>query len=525
VSLNNLKKDYVVAYDLGTTGNKAALYDYKLNLIYNTNVDYPLYYPEKGFVEQAPKDFWNSMIKTTKEILANSKIEPKNINALICDCQMNSTIPIDKNGDPLMKCISWLDTRAAKTTKTFRKGLVKISGFGIRKLLTFIKITGGAPGTNGKDPISHILWLKKERPEIYDKTFKFLSVKDFILYKCTGAVVTSRDLGNTSWLMNTHPDICDWSEKLLNKLKIDKKKLPKIKTSTEIAGKLSNKAAEQLSLPEKIPVYVGSGDIAAAAIGSGAIMENQIQICLGTADWIGAHTSERKKDLVHYTGSICSAKEDYLCLSKQETGASCLDWWLNIAFKDELTRFKGKTSELYSHLDDLVIESEPGSKGLLFAPWLFGERSPLNDPNVRGGFYNLSLNHERKELLRSLYEGIAFNIKWGLTYIEKLVGKASHIRLMGGGGNSDVWCQILADITNRKIRQVENPSLASARGAAVIALVGLGVLDQFKDAIPLIKTEQNFIPNKETRGMYEQSYEQFLQIYKRNKKMFNALNA
>ena len=349
-------------------------------------------------------------------------------------------------------------------------------------------------------------------------------VKDYVIFKCTKATVTSRDLGNTSWLMNTDPEICNWSDKILDKFDIDKGKLPEIKMSTEIAGKLTKNASDQLGLPQGLPVFVGSGDIVSAAVGSGAILENQIQICLGTADWIGAHTIERKKDLLHYTGSICSAKDDYLCLSKQETGASCLDWLLNTAFKGELKRFEENKAGLYSFLNKLVKETEPGSKDLLFTPWLFGERSPLNDPNVRGGFYNLSLNHERKELLRSVYEGIGFNIKWGLTYIEKLVGEAESIRLMGGGANSEVWCQIIADITNRRINQVENPGLSSARGSAVVALVGLGELNNFKDAIPLINTVNTYVPNKENRSIYDTLYEEYLQVYKRNKDMFEQLN-
>jgi xylulokinase len=388
----------------------------------------------------------------------------------------------------------------------------------------FIRITGGAPGINGKDPISHILWLKKERPDLYNDTFKFLSVKDFIIYKCTNSAVTSRDLGNTSWLMNTDPEICDWSDKILNKFEIDRQKLPKIKLSTEVAGKLNKNAAEQLGLPEGLPVFVGSGDIAAGAIGSGAIAQNKIQICLGTADWIGAHTAERKKDLLHYTGSICSAKDDYLCLSKQETGASCLDWFLKIAFRGELTQFKENKSKLYSHLNQLVKEVEPGSKDLIFTPWLFGERSPLNDPNVRGGFYNLSLNHGRKEMLRAIFEGIGFNIKWGLKYIEKLVGRAESIRVAGGGANSDVWSQILADITNRTIKQVENPGLSSARGSAVVALVGLGGLKGFRKAIPLINTVNTSTPSQKNREIYDTLYHEYLQIYERNKDMFEKLN-
>ncbi|MEJ2251176.1 MAG: FGGY-family carbohydrate kinase [Candidatus Lokiarchaeota archaeon] len=518
-------KKYILTHDLGTTGNKAALFDDKLNLIHKTKFDYPIFYPKKGWAEQDAEDYWNSVIQSTKVLLDEKNIEPSDIQGLIFDCQMNCTIPIDEQGKPLMRAISWLDTRAANVTKKFRKGLIKVSGFGIGNLLRFIKITGGAPGINGKDPISHILWLKEHKSELYQSAFKFLSVKDFIVFRCTGNAITSRDLANTSWLMNTSPEILNWSKKLLSRLDIDINKLPEIKMSTEIAGGLKKDAADILGLNEDIPVIVGSGDISAAAIGSGAITENQIHINLGTADWIAAHVSERKKDLIHYMGSICSAKEMYLCLSKQETGAACLDWFKNQTFQKEIEEFGKESDEIYSLLDSVVKNTNAGAKNLIFTPWLYGERSPLNDSNVRGGFYNLSLDHTRSEMLRSIYEGVALNLKWGMQYLEKLAGKSENVNLIGGGANSDVWCQILADILNRNINKVEEPHLGSAKGSAIIAMVGLGILKDFHEAIPLIKVEKIFQPNKDNRKIYDLLYNEYVKIYKRNKKMFDILNS
>jgi xylulokinase len=519
-----VNNQYIITYDLGTTGNKAALFDFRLNLISQFKVDYPIYYPQKGWAEQEAEDYWNSMNQTTKSLLSDSNIDPEQIKAIICDCQMNCTVPINKNGEALMRCINWLDTRAANITKKFRKGLIKISGFGILKLLRFVKITGGAPGVNGKDPISHILWIKEKRPQIYQDTYKFLSVKDYVLYKCTNNAVTSRDLGNTSWLMNTKPDVLDWSDKILEMLDLEREKLPQIKKATEIAGELTEEAANSLGLKSNIPVFVGSGDITSAAIGSGAIKENEIHICLGTADWVAGHTFERKKNLMHYTGSICSAKDDYLCLSKQETGAACLDWARDQIFTREIAQFGENKQELYKYLDEIVQKAGPGSKNLIFTPWLFGERSPLNDPDVRGGFYNLSLEHTRSHLLRAIYEGVAYNIKWALEYIEKLVGKSSSINIIGGGALSDVWCQILADILDRQINQMKEPNLGSTRGSAVIALVGLEELKDFNEATHLIEIEKQFTPRSEAKLIYTELYREFLKVYKRNKKMFKNLN-
>ncbi|MFW9969824.1 MAG: FGGY-family carbohydrate kinase [Candidatus Odinarchaeota archaeon] len=519
-----MERKYVLTHDLGTSGNKAVLFDSRLNVISQTKIDYPLYYPKSGWAEQKAEDYWEAVKKATNILISKSKINKNEVVALAFDCQMNCTIPIDKKGNPLMNSISWLDARAAPLAHIFSKGIIKVSGYGLKTILSFIKITGGAPGFNGKDPISHLLWIKENQPEIYEKTYKFLSVKDFIIYKCTQNAVTSRDLGNTSWMMDNNPDKYEWSNIILNKYGIDKEKLPDIRKSTDIAGKLSDEASKELNLQPNIPIVVSSGDLSSAALGSGGISERKLIICLGTADWVATHTSKRLKDLTHYMGSICSAQGKYLCISKQETGASCVDWIIQQMFITEREKYKDNPSELYQYLDSLIERAKVGSKNLIFTPWLFGERSPINNPMVRGGFYNVSLDHTREEFLRSVYEGVAYNIKWALTYLEKLIGKSDEINCIGGGAKSDVWCQILADIVERKIVKMEQPDLAAAKGSAIISLVGLGILKDFSEAIPLIKINKVFTPNDDNKKIYHRLFNEYKQIYKRNINMFKALN-
>ena len=515
---------YVIAYDLGTKSNKAVIFDLKLNLISQTTEKYPITYPKKGWAEQNPNDYWNSIVQTTHRLIRNGNVKKDEIAALSFDCQMNCTIPINSDGNPLMNSISWLDTRAASITQeNFSKGL-KISGYGLKTILMFLKITGGAPGFNGKDPISHIIWIKQNEPEIYKNTFKFLSVKDYVIYKCTGNAVISRDLANTAWLMDTNPNKFNWSSKILEKFNIDKEKLPTIKKSSELAGKLTKNAAESLDLKPETPVFVGSGDITACALGSGAIQNNQMIACLGTADWIGTHSSKRKKDIKHYTGAMCSAQENYLCLSKQETGAACLDWVIEQFFRDLVKKFENKPSDLYPEIDSIVKKTNVGSKSLIFTPWMFGERSPINDSKVRGGFYNVALNQDRDDILRAVYEGIAYNIRWGLFYVEKLIGKSKNVNLVGGGANSEIWCQILADALDRNINQMKDPGIAGAKGSAIVALVGLGKLNSFLDAAALVKINKTFEPNPENTKIYNSIYEEFINIYERNKEMFKVLN-
>ncbi|MFX0033440.1 MAG: FGGY-family carbohydrate kinase [Candidatus Hodarchaeota archaeon] len=520
-----MTNQYILSHDLGTTGNKAVLFDLNLNVIHHLKVTYPLYYPKEGWAEQEPEDYWNAIKVSTREIFQKTNLDIKDIIAIVFDCQMNCTIPIDQEGNTLMRSISWVDTRASIIAKKYKKGLIKIAGYGLSQILMFIKITGGAPGLNGKDPISHILWIKEHQPEIYRKTYKFLSVKDFIIYKCTQKAVTSRDLGHTSWMMDTNPNKFFWSDKILDRFEIDKNKLPEIKRSVEKAGNLTKDAAEMLGLEANVPVFVGSGDLTSAAIGSGAIIDNQPVICLGTSDWIAAHTSKRLKDLTHYMGIICSSQDNYLCISKQETGATCLDWIINQMFKDQADTYKINPSQLYDYIDSTVLASPVGAKRLLFTPWMFGERSPINKSNVRAGFYNLSLNHTREDLLRAIYEGVGYNIKWALQFLEKLIGKNDKMHIIGGGAKSDVWCQIISDILNKEITQMEDPDLAAAKGSAIVAMIGLGILNSFSDAIRLIKIQKEYKPNPNNIKIYQKLFAEYKKLYERNKAMFEHLNS
>ena len=513
---------YILTHDLGTSGNKAVVFDLKLNSLYQTKVNYPIYYPKQRWVEQESEDFWNSVIRATHTLVNENNINPDDIIGLIFDSQGNCTIPIDEQGIPLMKCISWLDTRASTITHRYSEGEDLVAGYNFETLNMFLDNTGGAPGLNGKDPISHIQWIKKYETDIYERTYKFLNVKDFIVYKCTNRAIISIDLGNISWMMDSNK--LNWSDKILDKFEIDKQKLPEIKKSTDVAGYLTKKAAEELGLKPDTPVFVGSLDFTAGALGSGAINEKQLIVGLGTADFVAAHISEEKRNIPYYTGTMYSAQNYYLCISKQETGAACLDWIANQMFKGELEKYEDNPKELYKYLDNIVEESEAGAKNLIFTPWMYGERSPINDSNVRGGFYNLSIDHKRADLLRAVYEGVAFNIRWGLTYVERLVGRSNQINAIGGGSKSNVWCQILADILEKNINKVAEPDLASNRGLAVIALVGSGILRDFSEAIPLIQIEKSFKPSPDSKKIYKKIYREFTKIYERNTKMFENLN-
>jgi len=513
-----LNGKYILAHDTGTTSNKAVLVRLDGEIIGYASAEYPVYYPKRGWAEQKPSDWWNAVTKTTRTLLEKADVKPSDVAAIVFTTQMSGTLPVDSNGETLMPCMIWLDERAKEQAEKMSRGIIKIAGYGLTTLIRFLTITGGIYGHVGKDPICKILWVKEEQPKIYAETYKFLDCKDYLVYKCTGNFVISRDYANIWWMMDTRKGKFDWSDIILKKYGIERAKLPEIRKATDIAGKLTSEAAAEMGLREGTPVVVGAGDVASAAVGSGAVREGKIHAYIGTSDWFGCHLSERKKDLFHYIGCICSANPNmYLCVAEQETAGACLDWLKNAMFKES-------REDVYVLFNEMAAKVKPGSDGLIFTPWLFGERAPLDDPMVRGGFYNLSLEHTGEHMVRAVLEGVALNMKWALFYMEKLAGKADSINIVGGGAVSNVWCQILADALNKKINRVRDPKEAGARGAAIIAMIALGDVKSFEDAETLVKIDTVYEPNPQNAIIYEKIFKEFRSIYKNNRKMFRRLN-
>jgi len=306
--------------------------------------------------------------------------------------------------------------------------------------------------------------------------------------------------------MDTRKNKMKWSDAILRKYGIDRQKLPVLKPSTDIAGKLLKSSADEMGLDEGIPVVVGASDLSSAAVGSGAVLDRETHANIGTSSWLGAHLEDRKTDVFHYIGSICSANPNkYICIAEQETAGVCYEWIRSNFFPDKD----------FTELDRIAGESEPGSEGLIFTPWMLGERAPIDDDHVRAGFYNLGLRHGRREILRSILEGVAFNLKWALIYFEKLIGDIEWINFIGGGAKSDLWMQIFADVLNKEVRRVADPQEASAKGAAYIAMVALGYLKKFDDIKKVVRVDRAFRPIKENNEVYEKMFKIFRKIYKK----------
>ena len=510
-----MREGYIMAFDVGTTMIKSCLVGARtLDVKASRASGVEILYPREGWAEQDPEALWDSISSASRGLMEETGLDPSSVVGLVFSAHMAGVLPVDKDGQPLRNMIIWLDERAAGLPRKVWSGFPKIQGYNLFRLLKFLRITGGAPSKTGKDPLSKMVWIRENEPDVYEKTFKFLDVKGYLTNRATGAYVTSPDEANLTWLADTRGGKARWSKGLLKEYGIPLEAMPEIRLSTDIAGELKPEAAKDLGLKPGTPVVVGAGDITVAAVGSGAVGEGELHIYIGTSDWVAGHVSERKTDVSHYIGSLLSAiPGKYLLIAEQEVATGALEWLL------KAMGLAGK----YDEVEELVKEAEPGSNGLIFMPWFYGERAPVDDPYLRGGLLNLSLDHDRGDLLRSVMEGVAMNVRWAYQYVEKLVGRKSWVNLIGGGALFDVWCQILADALRREVRRMAHPQEAGVRGAAAIAAVGLGFFKDFEEAASRFAVEKVFRPDPSTAEVYDRLFDAFLRAYKEVKKIYRSL--
>jgi xylulokinase len=500
----------VLTFDVGTTALKCATVNLEnFELVSTASTRAKLNHPKKNWAEKDPEALWEGITEISRKAVEGLEDE---VRAVIFGAHMAGLVTVDRTGEPLRNIITWLDERAAGLPEDLWRGLLKIQGYNLFKVLKFLRITGGAPSKTGKDVISKIVWISRNEPDVMEKTFKFLDVKGFLISRCTGEFVTSPDEANLTWLADTRKKRAIWSGSLMRNYGLTPEKFPEIRVSTEIAGRLG-KAAGDLGLKEGIPVVVGAGDIPSAAIGSGAIGEGDLHIYVGTSDWVAGHISKRKTDISHYIGSLLSAiPEKYLLIAEQEIAAGALDWFLRIM------GMEGK----YAEVSELVSKSETN---LIFFPWLYGERAPIDDPYVRGGLLNFSLESDKAEVLRAVMEGVALNIKWAYVLTERLAKVQRAVNLVGGGARFDVWCQMIADAIDRPVRRMRDPQETGIRGAAAIAAVSIGEVESFEGAVAKFEVDTLFKPDKESASKFNAKFKEFKEAYKKLRKIYRRLNA
>ena len=517
----------ILSVDLGTSGMKVALITVSGKVLGWEAEPIRLIHTPDGGVEQAPDEWWGAFLSAAKRLIAKNQAAASLIRAVCCSTQGEGTIPVDKNGNALSNCILWMDMRGAPFLKKQLSGLINIDGADIFKVLRFVNLTGGIPNLTGKDPAGHMLFIRDTQPEIYSKTYKFLNVLDYMNLRLTGEFAASFDSIVTSWVTdNRNPNALRYNDGLISMLGIDRAKLPEVVPCSAVVGNLKADVSNALGLSSAVKVVAGSIDNTAAAIGSGAVEDYQAHLYIGTSSWIAAHVPFKKTDVASSLASIpCAVPDKYLLTALQATAGGNLTFLRDnvIYHKDELLQ-EADVPDIFKVLDQITTRVPAGANGVVYTPWIWGERAPVEDKTIRAGLYNLSLNNTREDIIRAFLEGIALNTKWLMTPVEKFLGRKVHsINIVGGGAQSDVWCQIFADVMNVEIKQVNEPVYANARGAAWIGAAGLGEI-KFEDVSKLVKFKNVYTPNQNNRKLYDERFDIFKSIYKQTKSIYKRLN-
>ena len=521
------RSKYVLAIDLGTGGPKVALVSVDGEIAGHEIEKTGLLLLPDGGAEQGPADWWRAITEAAKGLLGRGLVPAGDIVAISCTTQWMGTVAVDRDGRHLMNAIIWMDTRGARYAAGITGGWPRVAGYGVAKLWRWLRLTGGVPSRTGKDSLSHILYIQHEAPDVYRQAMKFLEPMDYLNLRLTGRAAASYDSITGHWLTdNRDLSKVRYVPALIAMAGVDPGKLPELKPTGAVLGPITPQIAAEFGLSESVQVVMGTPDTESAAIGSGAVRDFQPHLYIGTSSWLTCHVPFKKTDIFNSITSLPSGIPGrYLVATEQDTAGACLTVLRDQFFWPDDGLASGPAPpDALEGFNRVAAGVAPGSEKLIFTPWLNGERTPVEDHLVRGGFFNQSLKTTRAHLIRAVFEGVAYNTRWMHHHVERFVKRRlDEINFVGGGASSALWCQIHADVLDRTVRQVKDPRVANARGAAFAASVALGYIT-FDDIPERVEIAESYRPNPECRAIYDELYGEFLNIYKSNKRAYARLN-
>ena len=492
--------EYILAHDLGTSGNKATLFATDGTLVGSRTVAYPVYYDKPLWAEQDSNDWWNAVCNSTKELMSAYGVDAEDVKAVSFSGQMMGCLPVNADGEPLCRSIIWADMRAEAQTEALREKIDDDA---------FYKITGHR--NTASYGIQKAMWLKDNCPEIYEQTYKFLNAKDYMVYKLTGKFYTDCSDANSMDCLDLAKR--QWSKKIVEASGVDFDKLPEVVESTQYVGNVTEAASKETGLSVNTKVIMGAGDGVAANVGAGSVAPGKAYCCMGTSAWVAA-TSEKpvldeEKRIVCWAHAVPGM---YSPNGTMQYAGGSYSWLKNTICLDEIRRGMDNGCSPYELMNDQIKESAPGAGGLLFLPHLLGERAPRWNADAKGVFFGLTATTERKDILRSVMEGILMNLA-NCFEILKENTPIEELLLIGGSARSDVWQQAVADIYGVTVKVPRYIEEANSMGAAVIAGVGSGIFEDFSAIEKFIEIRDVVEVQSEVHETYEQIREKYNVLY------------
>jgi xylulokinase len=490
---------YLVGIDLGTSSVKGILMDINGEMVSTANQKYVIDVPERGYAEQAPEIWWDSTVTVLQDLLHNGHIDPKLIAGIGLSGQMHGLVLVDKAGNVVSPAIIWSDQRSKEQIDIINRVINKEKL--ADKMLNSVS-TGFA--------VASLLWVKENEPENYEKADKLLLPKDYIRFRLTGEIGVEATDASSTLAFNVAER--KWATDLIQQLGLKETLFPPCFEPFDVAGEVTERVARETGLKKGTPVVFGAGDQFMQAVGNGLISPGLVSSNIGTGGQIAAMVDRPVYDHKLRTNTFCHIKPNTWNIQGSSLNAGLSLEWLKsniLKEKDVLT------------LENMAEKVAPGSEGLIFLPYLTGERTPHLNPDAKGVFFGLTLRTTDAHMVRSVMEGVVYALKDSLEIIEALGIQANKIIASGGGAKSRLWRQMQADLVDKPVYTTKTTEEASV-GAAITAGVGIGLYSSIEEACnQLISFHSEVVePIKQNQSVYLERYQLFKELYKRNVDLF-----
>lgn len=494
-----MNKPYLLGIDIGTSACKVAVFNREGQVVASASGDYPVYYPADGWVEQNPLEWWEAVCGAMKEIFADGKVSPEEIAGVGIDGQSWSAIAMDKDGNVLTNTPIWMDTRAKSICARLNEEVGEEAVF---------QVAGNPLQPSYTTP--KIIWYKENLPEVYAKIDKILQSNGYIAYRLTGAITQDVSQGYGWHCFNMREG--KWDEAMCEKLGIPMSFLPEIVACDKVVGTVTEKASAECGLAVGTPVVAGGLDAACGTLGAGVVHPGETQEQGGQAGGMSICQDVYNAD-PRLILSFHVVPNQWI-LQGGTTGGGGVMRWFEREFADYERMMKEETGKpSLTQLNEIAEAVAPGSDGVVFLPYMSGERSPIWNPDAKGVFFGLDFSKTKGHMVRACMEGVALSLKHNLDVAEEAGAKAEVLRAMGGSANSLLWTQIKADVTGKEI-VVPASDTATTLGAAILAGVGVGFYESYEEAVALtVKETRRHTPNPANKEVYEKNYETYLKLY------------
>lgn len=502
---------HIIAHDLGTTGNKATLYDAEGRLVGSAFHPYETEYAHPRWAEQDAEEWWRAVCDSSRRLLGETGVGGDEIAAITFSGQMMGCVPLDEQARPLRKAIIWADQRALEQVAWLRERVSPDDVY---------RITGHKLSSSYSLP--KILWLRDNQPGIYQQTYKFMHAKDAMIARLTGVFATEPSDASGMNLYDLARS--EWSDRILEAAELDPARLPEIHPSTHVAGGVLASVAAEVGVPAGTPVVMGGGDGACAAAGAGVVSEGAAYNYVGSSSWIALATDRPIFDPDQRTFTFGHvAPHMFMPAGTMQAAGASYQWTRDQLCAVEVDAAERLRINPYELMNLQAQRSPAGAQGLLFLPYLLGERSPRWNPHARGAFIGLTIRHTRADMIRAVLEGVTMNLRIILDAFRSQGVAVDAMRLIGGGARGRFWNRLMADIYGLPVERLAILEEATSMGAALTGGVGVGLYPGFSMAGQMNPVADAIAPDPEAQAAYDRLLPVFDRAYQALVPVFEEL--